>query len=165
MGQFCQEIHGIFVVVFPEFSFVDTFVVSCEKFTVGLLIEQGHGEHGHGVEMLREVCDEWGFTLAEATSLFPFVWEIIKFGLVGVATCCEQEEHAFGEGLDSSWYFLGVFAELGDGMSSEGDTWDGVEAGTVVKHNGKSSHAKDGIIDLDLSDNIVAMLFSEFDEL
>ena len=117
------------------------------------------------MEVLRKICDEWGFTLAETTSLFPFVWEVIEFSLVGVTTGCEQEEHAFGEGFDSSWYFLGVFAELGDGVSSEGDTWDGVEAWSIVEHNGESSHAKDGIIDLDLSDNIIAMLFSKFDEL
>jgi hypothetical protein len=56
---------------------------------------------------------------------------------------------------------LGVFAEIGDGVSSEGDTALGVEAGAVVEHDGEASHSEYGIIDFDLSDYLLSVEFSE----
>jgi hypothetical protein len=42
-------------------------------------------------------------------------------------------------------------------MSSEGDSADGIKGGAVVEHDGESSHSQDGIVDFDLSDNLLSM--------
>ena len=46
-------------------------------------------------------------------------------------------------------------------MSSEGDTGVGVKTGSIIEHDGQTSHAEDSIINFDFSDDSVSMLFPE----
>lgn len=50
-------------------------------------------------------------------------------------------------------------------MTSEGDSTDGIEGRSVIEHNGKSTHSEDGIIDLDLSDDLFSVELAEGGEL
>lgn len=42
LGQFRKEIHGIFVVVLPIFTLVDSLLVSLKEFAVLLQVQDGH---------------------------------------------------------------------------------------------------------------------------
>ena len=50
-------------------------------------------------------------------------------------------------------------------MASESDAAHGVERGAVVEHDRESSHAENGVVDLDLANNLFSMLLSQSCEL
>lgn len=93
----------------------------------------------------------------QITLLLELVRQPLKLFLVGVPPSCKEEEHSLGEGLNSARSFLSFFTKLGDGVASEGDASHGVQMGAIVEHDRESPHAKDGVVDLDLCNNLVAM--------
>jgi len=50
-------------------------------------------------------------------------------------------------------------------MPPKGDPRHGVERGAIVEHDRESSHAENGIIDLDLAYNLLPMLLPQSCEL
>ena len=61
VGNFGEQVHGIFVVVLPVLGLVDTIVISIKELAVSLQVKQGHREHGHGVEVSGNVSNEFCF--------------------------------------------------------------------------------------------------------
>lgn len=161
VGQFGQQIHGILEVVLPVFGLVGSGLVGLEELAVNLQVEHSHGQHGHGMEILGQVGDEMQVVLAEISSLPPFTGESVELLLGWVPSGGQQEEHGFWEWFNSIGSLLGLLAELGNGVSSEGDSTDGIKRGSIVKHDGQSPHSKHCIIDLHLTDNPISMHFSE----
>lgn len=85
--------------------------------------------------------------------------------LGGITSSCEQEEHDFRERLNTAWSFLCLFAKLRDGVSSEGDSRDGIEGRAIVEHDRESAHAHDSIVNFDLTNSLIAVELPELCEL
>lgn len=159
--QLCKQIHRIFEIVLPVFSLVGSCLVGLEELAVNLQVEHCHGEHGHWMEILGKVGDEMQVVLAEIASLPPFAGKSDELLLGRVPSGCQQEEHCLGEWFNSMRSLLSLLAELGDRVSSEGDSADRIKSGPIVKHDRQSSHSQYGIVNLDLADNLITMHLSE----
>lgn len=96
--------------------------------------------------------------------MLPVGHERVELGSCGVPASGEEEEHRFGEGFNTSRSLLSLLAEFRDGVSSEGDSADGVEAGAVVEQDGQSPHAEDGVIYFDLGDDLLAVEFPKVEQ-
>ena len=161
VGQLGQKIHGILEVVLPVFGLVGSRLVGLEELAVDLQVKHCHGEHGHGMEVFGEAGDEVQIVLAEVSSVPPFAGQSVELLLSWVPAGGQQEEHGLWEWFNSVGSLLGLFAELRNGVSSEGDSADRVKRRSIIEHNGQSPHSKHCIIDLHLTDNPISMHFSE----
>lgn len=117
------------------------------------------------MHLLRKRQNEFLLSLVAGASPLPFVRQIFELFLSGVATGQQKEEHDFGKWLLSSWCLVCFFAELRDGVPSEGNALHGIKCTTIVEHDGQTSHTQHGVVDLDLSDNFLAVLFSKLGQL
>ena len=97
VGQLGKKIHGVLIVVLPELSLIGSLLVGIEERAVSLEVEEGHGEHGHGVEVLGQAGDEVDVSFAEVASSLPFLREVIEFFLRRVSSSGQEEEHGFGK--------------------------------------------------------------------
>lgn len=85
--------------------------------------------------------------------------QIFELFLSGIAAGKQQEEHNFREWFLSSWSFVSFFTELRDRVSSECNSLHGVKCTAIVEHNRQSSHTEHSVVNFDLSDNFLSVLF------
>lgn len=73
--------------------------------------------------------------LGKVSSVLPFIGKSVELILSGISASSKQEEHGFGKGFNTALSLLSFLAELRNGMSSEGDSADGVKGGAIVEHD------------------------------
>jgi hypothetical protein len=94
----------------------------------------------------------------------PFGFDFVKFGFSGESAGHEEPPHGFWKRFESVFGFLGSFLEFRNGVTLESDAFHWVEGAAVVEKDWEASHTEDSIIDMDLTDDVVSMLLSQFGE-
>ena len=105
--------------------------------------------------------DEFGFFRSERSSPSPLLLQMLELLLGGESSSTQQEKHRLRERLITTVGFLRLLDKLRDRVSSEGDSVVGVKRRTFPEHGWQSSHAHDGIVNLDILDNSVAVLLAK----
>jgi hypothetical protein len=116
------------------------------------------------VKSVGQVEDEFDIVRCELAFLSPFGFDFVEFGFSGESAGHEEPPHGFWERFESVFGFLGSFLEIRNGVAFESDALHWVEGATVVEKDWEASHTEDGIIDMDLTNDVVSVLLSQFGE-
>ena len=165
LWELVEQGHAIIVVVRPIIGFLHTLIILFEELTLSLNIEDGHREHCHRVSVLRNGGDEanvFGSDIAVTAQLALQIFELL---FVGEFACQQQIDHAFGKRLMPTDSLLAVLLNLGNGVPSESDTRLGIKLRSLIVDSWDLPHAGNGLVQLDLCDDLVAMVLLDLVEL
>lgn len=165
LGHLGQDAHHIVVVVGPVVGLLHALVVLVEELAVPLEEENGQGQHRHGVGLLRDGGHQLDILLGEAPVAPELVLQVVELVLGGELARQQQVHHALGQGLVPAGGFLGLLLHLGDGVTPEGDSRNGVQLRALVVQGWHFPHPRDDLVHLDLSDLLVPVLLLQGVEL
>ena len=109
------------------------------------------------MEILWKISDELYIFIGKDASVLPVQGQIFQFIVAWVSTCQQQEEHHFRKRLYATRCFLWSLTKFRNRVASEGNATDWVQTRPIIKHNRQSTHAKNCVIDLNLSNHLLSM--------
>lgn len=156
-GQLGEQRNAVVKGGLPVVSLVETLLVGLGE--LGLVVEgrDGNGKLGHGVQILGELVkhlvDEGG-DLGLGGELAGELADLVDGGdLAGQ----EQPEHGLGEHLSSRLALGELLLAVLDGAAVEANALVGIEDGSLPDHGLEATHATQGVLDLDLANDLAAM--------
>lgn len=164
-GKLSQQGNAVVKGRLPVVGLVETLLVSLGEF--GLVVESrdSNGELGHGVEVAREVIEELGDKLGNGSLLSQLAGEDADLVGGGDLSGQEKPEHGLGKHFSASGALGELLLAILDGAAVETDTLVGVEDGTLPDHSSEATHTTQGVLDLDLTNNLVAIGLDLLEEL
>lgn len=156
-GQLSEQRDGVVKGRLPVVSLVEALLVGLGE--LGLVVEgrDGHGELGHGVEVLGEVVEHLGDKGGDLGLLGELTGELADLVGGGDLAGEEEPEHGLGKHLGARLALGEFLLAVLDGAAVEADTLVGVEDGAFPDHGLEAAHAAKGVFDLDLANDLVAV--------
>lgn len=136
-----------------------------------LKIKDSHGEHGHGVELVRERKNELSDIFTNLSSLLPFNFKSIDLLLSWEMSSHQKPEDTFRERLlvelilSKGVSLRKEFLKLRDSVSSEDDSLVRVTTRQVTHESLHASHTTNNLLDSVISNNLVTIFFFDLLEL
>lgn len=164
-GQLSQQGDGVIKGRLPVVSLVEALLVGLGE--LGLVVEgrDGHGELGHGVEVLGEVVKHLGDEGGDLGLLGELARELADLVGGGDLAGEEEPEHGLGKHLSTSLALGKLLLAVLDGAAMEADTLVGVEDGTLPDHGLEATHTAESVFNLDLANDLVAVGLDLLEEL
>lgn len=153
-GQLGEQRDAVVIGGLPVVGLVEALLVGLCK--LGLVVEgrDGHGELGHGVQVLGEVVEhlvDKGRDLGLGGELARELAHLVDRGhLAGQ----QQPEHGLGQHLGAGLALGQLLLAVLDGAAMEADALVGVEDGALPDHGLEPAHAAERVLDLDLANDL-----------
>ena len=164
-GKLSKKRDGVIEGRLPVVSLVQALLVGLGE--LGLVVESrhGHGELGHGMkirgEVVKHLVDEGG----ELSLLSQFSAELSDLVNGGDLAGKEEPEHGLGKHFGTSLALRKLLLAVLDGTAVETNTLVGVENRAFPNHGLETSHATEGVLDLDFSNDLAAVSLDLLEEL
>jgi hypothetical protein len=157
-----NQIHGILKGGVPVLGLVDTFSVGLGKLRVVLESIDSKRELGHGVEGLGTTVNEFLNKFRNLSTGSPFSRETLDLIVGGDLTSDEQPEERLGEGLTTLLSTRKDLLTIGDGQTTETDTFLSIENGTFPDKTLNTTHTTIGLVNSDFTENLGSIFLFEF---
>jgi hypothetical protein len=157
-----DQVHGILKSRIPVLGLVDTLRVSLGKVRIVLQSVDSNGELRHRVERLGTTVNDFLNEFRNVRTSSPFGRESLDLFLGGDFTSDKQPEERLGERLTT---FLGSGEDLlalGDGLSTETDTFLSIEDGTFPDETLDTTHTTVSLVNGDFTKDMRTIVLFEF---